>query len=79
MERSVLLALCSSWLTPSVDGNYGTVVKGEGEEKDPDNLEFDGLVGMIQRGEVDVAVADLRVTEDRSKVVEYTRSIVHIQ
>ncbi len=33
---------------------------------------------MIQRGEVDCAVADLRRTEDRERVIDFTRQVVRV-
>ena len=41
----------------------------EEEEEEEDGLQFNGLIGMLQRGEIDVAVADMSETADRSKVI----------
>ena len=55
---------CSWNLIPSVDGMYGT--------KNADGS-WNGLIGMLERGEVDLALADLSVTSDRSKVNRASR------
>ena len=37
------------------------------------NLTITGLVGMLHRGEVDVALGDLYLNYDRKKYIDYTR------
>ena len=50
---------CSWNIIPTVDGLFGTK---------NDDGSWNGVVGMLERGELDLTLADLAVTSDRSKV-----------
>ena len=50
-------------MTPSVDGAWGSL---------KDDGTWSGMVGMILRDEVDIAVADFFITLDRSFVVDFS-------
>ncbi len=47
----------------SVDGSWG---------QECANGSFDGMVGMVLRDEVDMAVSDFYVTEGRARVVDFS-------
>ena len=53
-------------LIPCIDGPWGTKLK---------NGSWNGMIGMITRGEVQVAVASFLQTVLRSQVVDYSRTI----
>ncbi|KAF0292382.1 Glutamate receptor ionotropic, kainate 1 [Amphibalanus amphitrite] len=53
-------------VSPSVDGEWGGLDA---------NGRWTGLVGMLQRQEVDVSVGHLSITRDRSQVIDYTESL----
>ena len=53
---------------PSVDGFYGKIVENEGPNTGAGGSLFNGLVGMLERKEVDIALADLSLSLDRSRV-----------
>ena len=48
-------------------GNFGSLNKTSGE--------FDGIVGMLQRREIDVGAMTIKKTSTRFKVIDYTRGI----
>ncbi|XP_023343165.1 glutamate receptor 1 isoform X2 [Eurytemora carolleeae] len=60
---------------PSIDGFFGSKVPGGVKYEGKTSL-YNGLVGMLERGEVDVAVADLFVTLDRNQVADFGGSIL---
>ena len=49
-----------------------------------DNDNWDGLVGMVQRNEIDTSILDLSITKERSSFVSFTTpfryylSLIHI-
>ena len=43
------------------------------------NGSWSGVVGMLQRREVDVSVTDLSVTEARSAVIDYSSGLMFIR
>ncbi|XP_052768950.1 uncharacterized protein LOC128209116 [Mya arenaria] len=53
------------YITEVPDNNYGVVLNRE-------NMTFNGLVGQLQRNEVDLVVGDLATTRDREQVIDYT-------
>ncbi len=54
----------------SVDGGWGSQNA---------NGSFNGMVGMIQRGEVDCAVSGFGLFKERAKVNDYHSPIGHIK
>lgn len=50
----------------SVDGAWGSLNDGV----------WNGMIGMIDRGEVDVAVSDFTVTTERFQVADFTLSFL---
>ena len=54
-------------MIPSVDGSWGSL--------QPD-ASYGGMIGMILRDEVEVAVADYLMTEDRFQVIDYSTGLV---
>ena len=40
-----------------------------------DGVTFNGLVGMLQRGEISIIVADVSVSELRAQVCDFTMGI----
>ena len=54
-------------MIPSVDGSWGSL--------QPDGS-YGGMIGMILRDEVEVAVADYLMTEDRFQVIDYSTGLV---
>lgn len=53
---------CSYTLIPSLDGSYGS---------SKDGVHWNGLVGMLQRREIDASVAMLSFTINRIEVIDY--------
>ncbi|TRY72597.1 hypothetical protein TCAL_14845 [Tigriopus californicus] len=51
----------SSTLVPSSDNRYGALING---------TTFDGIVGMIQHGEIDFGIAGISITRDRLQVID---------
>jgi ABC-type amino acid transport substrate-binding protein len=54
-------------LSEAEDDEYGSLMA--------DNVTFDGLVGMLQRKEVDVVVADIDVSTVRQKACIFSMPI----
>ena len=54
-------------MVESIDGGWGSV---------NDEGTWTGMIGMILRNEIDVAISDFYVTEARSRVVTYSK-IIH--
>lgn len=48
----------------SVDGKYGTI--------DDNETMYNGLIGMLQKNEIDSAISDLSLSKDRAMVIDYT-------
>ncbi|XP_023344678.1 glutamate receptor ionotropic, kainate 3 [Eurytemora carolleeae] len=55
---------------PSVDGFYGSKVEGGMKHKGKTS-QFNGLIGMLERSEIDVALSDLSLTFTRSQVADF--------
>eukprot|EP00094_Tigriopus_californicus_P013526 TCALIF_13084-PA protein Name:"Similar to GRIA2 Glutamate receptor 2 (Homo sapiens)" AED:0.21 eAED:0.25 QI:0/-1/0/1/-1/1/1/0/474 len=55
---------------PVNDTSYGSMMS--------DNISFNGLIGQVQQGVADIAVADLTITEDRRKAVEFIYPVKEI-
>lgn len=52
------------------DGKYGGFDRKTGL--------WNGLIGALMRGEADMAVADLTITDSRSQVVDFTQPYLHV-
>ncbi len=52
------------------DGKYGAL--------DENTNQWNGLIGEIVRREADIAIADLTITDDRSRVVDFTHPFMEI-
>ncbi len=55
----------------SVDGRFGNLVEGQ------EDGAYDGLVGMVQRGEIDFVSADLSFSLMRSRIVDHLHPIYY--
>lgn len=44
-------------------------------QKDPDTGQWNGLIGMLTRSTIDLALTDLSITKDRDDVVDFTLGI----
>ena len=67
--KLLLDTLCSKYnltyrLVTPTDNNYGTL--------DPVTGRFNGVVGMVERGEVDIGAGDFTIMEQRQEVVDYS-------
>ena len=51
-------------ITPVKDGKWGGQDKKTGQ--------WNGMIGEVMRGEVDIAVADLTINSDREKAIDFT-------
>lgn len=49
------------------------IAKEEGMEAEIHNVNFDGLIPALQSGDLDTAINDITVTEDRKKSVDFTK------
>ena len=54
-------------MIPSVDGSWGSL--------QPDGS-YGGMIGMILRDEVEVAVSDFLMTESRFQAVDYSTGLI---
>ena len=54
-------------MQPSVDGSWGSQ-QADGT--------YGGMIGMILRGEVDMAVSDFLMTEHRYSVIDFSTGLV---
>ena len=54
----------------SKDGKYGAL--------DEKTNQWDGMIGEILRNEADIVIADLTITDDRSRVVDFTHPFMEI-
>ena len=57
-------------MVESSDGGWGSL---------QDDGSWSGMIGMILRDEIEIAVSDFFITAPRSKVVEYTKKLVEAQ
>ena len=62
--------VCRYHVTYSVDGGWGSLLE---------NNSWTGVVGMLDRKEVDVSVTDLSITEARSQVIDYSSGLMFIR
>ncbi|XP_023328481.1 glutamate receptor ionotropic, kainate 2 [Eurytemora carolleeae] len=60
---------------PCIDGIYGTKVEGGVRNKGKVS-QFNGLIGMLERSEIDIALADLSLTFTRSEVADFGGKMV---
>ena len=67
---SLSVYVCRYHVTYSVDGGWGTLLE---------NNSWTGVVGMLDRKEVDVSVTDLAITEARSQVIDYSRELMFLR
>ena len=56
-------------MVPSIDGSWGSL-QSDGN--------YGGMIGMILRDEVDIAISDFYVTAERSMVIDYSQKIVEL-
>ncbi len=54
--------VCSSRYVRSIDGNWGSL--------NPDGT-FNGMIGMLERGEVDCTVSAFELLQSRAKAADY--------
>ncbi len=50
-----------------------SIGKSQGFQVDFENMRFDGMIGALQAGTVDAAVAGMTITADRAKVVDFSK------
>ena len=48
--------------------------EAQGREVTIKNLNFDGLIPALQTGDLDIAISDMTINEDRAKTVDFTDS-----
>ena len=53
-------------MVPSIDGGWGSI--------EPDGS-WNGMVGMVHRNEVDIAVSDFFITSERQAAVDSTATM----
>lgn len=53
-------------MQPSVDGSWGSL--------QPDGT-YGGMIGMILRGEAEIAVSDFLMTENRHNVIDFSTGL----
>ena len=56
-------------MVETIDGGWGSP---------NDDGTWTGMIGMILRDEVDVAISDFYVTAERSMVIDYSKKIVEM-
>ena len=62
------LLVCHRYtMVESIDGGWGSV---------NDEGTWTGMIGMILRNEIDIAISDFCVTEARSRVVTFSKNII---
>ena len=54
-------------MIPSVDSGWGGMTE---------NGSWNGMVGMVERGEVEIAVSDFYMTPSRKDVVDFTVALL---
>ncbi|XP_023346528.1 glutamate receptor 1 isoform X2 [Eurytemora carolleeae] len=64
-------------LVPSIDGFQGSKVPGGIKHKGKTSV-FNGLIGMLERKEVDIAGSGLFVTFDRTQIADFGGSILRL-
>ena len=50
------------------------IAASQGHEVTIKNLNFDGLIPALQTGDLDIAISDMTINEDRSRTVDFTDS-----
>lgn len=50
------------------------IARKEGFEAEIRNLNFDGLIPALQVGDIDIAISDMTITEDRAEKVSFSES-----
>ena len=50
------------------------IAAAQGQEVTIKNLNFDGLIPALQTGDLDIAISDMTINEDRAKTVDFTDS-----
>jgi ABC-type amino acid transport substrate-binding protein len=60
--------------------NYKLQVVADGKNGnfDPNINEWNGLIGEVMKGRADLAIADLTITYDRKKVVDFTNPFMNL-
>ena len=61
-----------------VDIEIHVTKDGEHGSWDEKTRKWNGMIGEILRGEADIAIADLTITDDRSRVVDFTHPFMEI-
>ena len=56
-------------MVETIDGGWGSP---------KDDGTWTGMIGMILRDEVDIAISDFYVTAERSMVIDYSQKIVEL-
>ena len=56
-------------MVETIDGGWGSL---------KDDGTWTGMIGMILRDEVDIAISDFYVTAERSMVIDYSQKIVEL-
>ena len=56
-------------MVETIDGGWGSL---------NDDGTWTGMIGMILRDEIDIAISDFYVTAARSMVIEYSKKIVEM-
>lgn len=57
---------------------FEVVSDGKNGNFDPARNEWNGLIGEIMKGRADLAIADLTITYDRKKVVDFTNPFMNL-
>ena len=50
------------------------IAEAQGHEVTIKNLNFDGLIPALQTGDLDIAISDMTINEDRARTVDFTDS-----
>ena len=48
------------------------IAQAQGHEVTIKNLNFDGLIPALQTGDLDIAISDMTINEERAKTVDFT-------
>ena len=67
------------WHELSQDMNFTYTVYNTNHTGILTNKGWNGMIGMLERGEIDIAVADLTITKNRSAVVDFLPSILEVE
>ena len=54
------------------------IAAAQGHEVEIKNLNFDGLIPALQTGDLDIAISDMTINEERAKSVDFTDSYVFV-